>query len=375
LTALHLRIPGWVWLMGIKTIAYYVTAHGFGHGVRSTDIIRAIHGIRPEQNVIIVSQLPESFFRNRIPRGSFAYRQASFDIGMVQLDSIRVDVAATLEQARNLCERRTKLLDHEAAFIKECGVGMIVADIPAIPLEAAADAGIPGIAVGNFSWDWIYSAYQDQDARWSAIARAFTEGYERAELLLRLPFHAEMDVFPRVQDVPLVASPGRHRREEISELTGARPDFTWILLSFTSLDWDDSALEAVEKIVGCEFFTVLPLEWKRRNVHPINRAIIPFSDVLASSDAVISKPGYGILSECVANRKPLIYTERTDFVEYPILEAAARRYLKHLHIPSDSLYRGDLQGALDEIGKVPEPPDCLPLGGDSIAARRLLDFL
>jgi len=357
------------------TIAYYISAHGYGHGVRSCDIIRALLRIRPALRLMIVSDLPQAFLANRLAPGAFEYRQASFDIGMVQLDSIRVDIPATLERVWKLCENRNALKQRETEFLLSHDVRLVAADIPSIPLEAAAQAGIPGIAVGNFSWDWIYSDYQGQDARWRGVCRVFAEGYAQSRLLLRLPFHAAMDVFPDIEDVPLLAVPGCARREEMAALTGARPGVPWILLSFTTLDWDEFALRSVERLTGYEFFTVLPLAWERRNIHAIDRTDVRFSDVLASCDAVISKPGFGILSDCAVNRKPLIYAERTGFAEYPVLEAAIHRYLRHVHIPSARLYRGDLQQALDQIWKAPEPPETLASGGDRLAAKRMLALL
>jgi hypothetical protein len=355
-------------------IVYYVTAHGYGHGVRSCDIIRAIHGLCPKRPLTLVSDLPADFFRNRLPAGSFTRRPGSFDTGMVQLDSIRVDVQASLEKAERLCARRAEMVAREAEFLRRTAAKLVVADIPAIPLEAAARVGIPSVAVGNFSWDWIYSAYLDQDLRWGAVSQAFAEGYARANLLLRLPFHAEMSAFARIVDVPLLASPGRDRREEIGRLTGAGKDLRWILLSFTTLEWSEEALIKVGQIEGYEFFTVKPLEWSLPNIHAIDREVIPFSDAVASVDGVLSKPGFGILSDCMVNRKPLIYAERTDFGEYAILEAAVRRYLRHVHIPAQRLYRGDLGEALSSIDKSPEPLETLPLGGAETAARRLLSF-
>jgi hypothetical protein len=101
---------------------------------------------------------------------------------------------------------------------------------------------------------------------------------------------------------------------------------------------------------------------------------VVFSDMLASVDAVISKPGYGILSDCVVNGKPLIYADRSDFLEYPILVAAVQKYLKHIHIPQDDLYRGALRRSLDAIWDRPAPDETLPYGGAGIAAHRIAHF-
>jgi hypothetical protein len=357
------------------SIAYYITSHGYGHGVRSGSIIRAINELYPNLTVHIVSELPAPFLSNQIGSSRNRIRAKSFDVGMVQLDSIRVDVDATLRTAEQLLGKRDELVDTEANFFRKAGINLIVADIPGLPLEAAALAGIPRVAVGNFGWDWIYSDFLGRSPRWRAIAEMFREQYAKANLLLRLPFCEEMSAFPQIEDIPLVANPGRSRREEISALTGCDPEKRWILLSFTTLNWGREALECVENIREYEFLTVLPLRWETGHIRALSREQIAFSDVIASADAVISKPGFGILSDCLVNNKPLIYADRVDFLEYPVLEASIKKYLKHVFIPVSKLYAGDLRESLDLIWESPAPPLKLERGGDRIAAQRIAGFL
>jgi len=355
-------------------VAYYITAHGYGHGVRSADIIRAVNSLYPDIEVHIVTGLPHSLLWNRIGSEKIIIHSRSFDIGMVQLDSIRVDVAATLDRALNLYAAREELLANETAFLKETGIDLVVSDIPSLPLEAAARAGIPRLAVGNFSWDWIYSEFLADDRRWRPVTEMFREQYARADLLLRLPFHDEMAAFPIKEDIPLVARPGKLCRERIAGLTGCDPEKKWVLLSFTTLDLSEEALARIERITDCEFLTVLPLEWRRSNIHAVAREQASFSDALASVDIVISKPGFGILSDCVVNNKPLIYADRTNFLEYPVLEASIKKYLKHVHISMEDLYRGDLEPSLSKVEPAAEPAESLPYGGDEIAAQRIQEL-
>jgi hypothetical protein len=357
------------------SIAYYITSHGYGHGVRSCSIIRAINRLYPDLTVHIITQLPQGFISSQAGSARNPIRAESFDVGMVQLDSIRVDIEATLAKIEDIGNRRPELVKQESGFLRDKGIRAVVADIPGIPIEAAARVGIPSIAVGNFGWDWIYSDYVARDLRWNSAIDMFREQYARAGLLLRLPFCEEMKAFPRIEDIPLVAAPGTSRRSEIAALTGCDERKKWYLLSFTTLDWSEETLARVEDILDCEFITVLPLEWHRRNIHAISRKQMTFSDVIASADAVISKPGYGILSDCIVNRKPLIYADRSDFREYPILEAAIRRYMKYEHIPAEKLYAGDLEESLNAIWTRPEPEMELKAGGDRIAAERIAGFI
>ena len=103
----------------------------------------------------------------------------------------------------------------------------------------------------------------------------------------------------------------------------------------------------------------------------MDRAEVRFSDVLASCEVVVSKPGFGILSDCVANAKPLVYAEREDFIEYPLLERELMRYLIHVHIPAVVLYAGRLGAALSAVKTAPEPPESMPGGGAEQAAALL----
>ena len=355
-------------------IAYYITSHGYGHGVRSAGIIRAVHQLFPQLAVNIVSELPSAFLTNQIGEGRHAFRARSFDIGMVQLDSIRVDVEATLNRIEQLYSKRREIVDEEREYLAGRGIGLVVADIPGIPIEAAAALGIPSLAIGNFGWDWIYSEFAPRDPRWQSIVGSFREEYGQTDLLLRLPFCEEMHAFPRRKDIPLVASPGVSRRAEIAQLTGSDPGRKWILISFTSLGWDSEALSKVARLADYEFFTVRPLQWPQSCIHALDRERVRFSDVLASVDAVISKPGFGIVSDCIVNGKPLIYADRTDFMEYAILVSAIRKYLKSVHILSMDLYRGELRKSLESVWNLPEPKATLARGGDVIAAHHIASY-
>jgi hypothetical protein len=355
-------------------IAYYISAHGYGHGVRSADILNALLADEPSVRVTVVTDLPARFLENRLAGagGDWRIRAGAFDVGMVQRDSIRVDVAATLEKALDLLARRERLVAAETSWLREADVDLVVADIPSIPLEAASVAGIPGVAVGNFSWDWIYAPFAETDVRWKPIIEMFAEGYRRAETLLKLPFSPAMDVFRRRVELPLLAKPGTPRRQEMAQRTGADEQKIWVLLSFTTLDWDEAALATVAGLDDYEFFTVKPLAWSGWcNIHAVDRAEVRFSDVLASCEVVVSKPGFGILSDCVANAKPLVYAEREDFIEYPLLERELKRYLKHVHIPAVDLYAGRLGAALSAVKTAPEPPESMPGGGAEQAAALL----
>ncbi len=355
----------------MKKIAYYITAHGYGHGARSCDIIQALRTVAPNQPIIVKTDLPEAFMQSRLPK-DIELRRGAFDVGLIQKDSIQVDLDASLKALEALYARESELVPQEIKFMRSENIGVVVSDIPAIPLAAAQQSGLPHIATGNFGWDWIYEKFGRQDPRWLPYIEKFRMIYAQTDLLLRQPFAEPMEAFPNKIDLPLLTQAGQNKKEKIAEITSADPGKRWILLSFTSLELEPPALEQLSQRSDCEWFSVEPLKWKDSSVHCITQADVCFADMVASVDIVVTKPGFGILSECIANQKPIIYTDRADFREYGVLVNSIGRYCRHAFIPNSELYAGQLERALVQIEKAPEPLECIAGGGAVMAAREIL---
>ncbi|MDF7800763.1 hypothetical protein P4C99_14910 [Pontiellaceae bacterium B1224] len=359
----------------MSTIAYYITAHGYGHGTRSCDILNAIRKADADVSIIVKSDLPITFLESRLPK-NIEIRPGAFDLGLIQKDSIQVDLKASLEAIEKLYEREEDLIAQECRFLADENVGVVVADIPAIPLEAAQRCGIPNIACSNFGWNWIYSEFVEQEPRWQFFVDKFQAVYEKTDLLLRQPFAELMSAFPCQIDLPLLAKPGNCRRAEIAAATGADSAKNWVLLSFTTLNLDFQALENLKQLQDrYELYTVEPLAWPGTGIHSVPRSLFPFADVLASSDLVVTKPGFGIVSECIANNKPIIYSDRKNFLEYPVLVKSIEQYCRHAFIPNQELYSGDLLRALTEAEQSAPPKEEMPRGGAEQAAQIILNQL
>ncbi len=358
----------------MKKIAYYITAHGYGHGTRSCDILNALRAANPTVPIIVKTDLPIDFMKSRLSDG-IDLRQGAFDVGLIQKDSINIDLDASISAIEKVYARESELIEQEVAFIQEENIGVVVADIPAIPLAAAQQAGIPNIACANFGWDWIYSEFIDHDPRWKTYMDKIRQVYEKTDLLLRQPFAEPMAAFNNQVDLPLMAKPGTTRRELITATTGSDSKKRWALLSFSSLNLDQGALETIAQLKDYELFSVEPLRWADSNIHSIPRSVVSFADILASCDVVITKPGFGIVSECIANNKPIIYSDRKNFKEYPVLVASIERFCQQAFIPNAELYSGRFKRALQDIEMASEPPEQIKDGGAELAAQHILDRL
>lgn len=65
-----------------------------------------------------------------------------------------------------------------------------------------------------------------------------------------------------------------------------------------------------------------------------------YENVVRAVDVVATKPGYGIILECIANDTALLYTSGGDFREYPVLVEAMPKYLRCAFIERDDLFAG-----------------------------------
>src|SRR5262249_20386863 len=101
---------------------------------------------------------------------------------------------------------------------------------------------------------------------------------------------------------------------------------------------------------------------------------LAYQDLVRAADVVVTKPGYGIVSDAIAAGARMVYTERGGFPEYPILLAEMPRHLPCAHLGNAGLQAGRWGPALESVvaRPMPPPPD---LDGADAAARRLLSFV
>jgi hypothetical protein len=128
-------------------ILYYLTAHGYGHAVRSVTLCNEL-----SENVRLIfrTTLPSIFFHEEVKR-PFELFPARFDCGCVQKDSVTVDKKETLQAYMRLADQNTAHLEEEVKFCGEQRVDGIVSDITPFAFEVAQKAGLPSVAVSNFS--------------------------------------------------------------------------------------------------------------------------------------------------------------------------------------------------------------------------------
>ena len=357
-----------------RRLAYYITPHGFGHAIRSLEVANQLLLRAPELEIIIVSTIPEFLLNQNLQR-SLSVRARQLDIGLVQQDSLRFDLSATLKGLHLLHAHRTHLVSEETNFLETSGIQAVICDIPFLPFAAASQAGIPAIGISNFTWDWIYQAYIPSDSRWASLVNWIRKSYEKCDLFLQLPMHGDCSACPRVQDVPLVARRAQKDRDETRKILKLNSERKVYLVSFASLELTETAQKRVQDINHALFLYKHPLSFHFSNGICLDDLPLSYEDVVAAVDGVITKPGYGIVADCLAHSTPVIYTDRGVFPEYDILVQEMSKELTAVYLSSEDLYGGKWRTAISELENKPRHESTIPCNGAEVCAEVILQYL
>jgi len=352
-------------------IAYYITAHGYGHAIRSLEVIKDLQRTGPNAALTIVSAIPSFLIAQNLD-APLPQRKHSLDVGMVQRDSLRFDLEATRQVVAALKERQQALVEEEMRFFERGRITAIVADIPFLPFVAASRYGIPNVGLGNFTWDWVYQHYAAGDSRWQELVDWIREAYRHCELFLQLPMNGDCSACPRVVPVPLVARRARRGRQEVREILGIDEERPAYLISFTALDLPPDAQRRLERVPGAVFLYREPLRFRFANAYCVDEADVSYAELVAAADGVITKPGYGIIADCLAQRTPVIYTDRGDFPEYEILVKEMNRRLPVVYLSSEDLYAGRWEKAIRQLPICENHTPTMATDGSRVCAQAIL---
>jgi len=285
-------------------ILYYISGHGFGHASRAIELIRELRAQRPDARVVVRTSVPRWLFAP-IAGGTVEVQALETDPGVVQTDSLHVDEEQTARNAGRFFADFDRRAAIEAELIRGVGADLVAGDIPPLAFAAAERAGVPSVAIGNFTWDWIYGIYPAFERVAPDVKPAIRRAYATATHALRLPLHGGFEPMAgRVVDIPFIARRSARDRAQTRRRLGIAGDRPVLLPSFGG-HGVNLPLEALRR---SERFTI---------IEPVREPAdgLLYQDLVAAADVVVSKPGYGIVSECVANATALLYTSRGRFVE------------------------------------------------------------
>lgn len=306
--------------MNMKNVLFYITGHGYGHATRCIEILKAMVNENSDYFCHIKTNAPEWLFNLNLTK-NYQYNYFFSDIGVAQQDWLTVDKQTTLAAFSELWLDKNMIKERETAYIREHKIELIFADIPPIAFEIAQAAHIPGIAFGNFSWDWIYKPYIQEFPAYATVIDAIQTAYAKATLLLRLPFHGDMSAFPRIEDVPLIGRKAKISQQQVRDALPFKigQNQKMVIIALRPEDLKRIDLARLRKFENIKFLAFAKKKSEDGNLIWLPHDFLPYQELVNAADSVVSKLGYGIVSECIINQTPLVFTSRSDFAEYDVL--------------------------------------------------------
>lgn len=360
-------------------LVFYISGHGFGHAARDVEIINAL-SVRTDVDITVRTDVPEWFLREslRIPVTRVA---GAVDAGMVQPDGISLDEDASAGAAADFYKDFDARTTHEAAFIRSVGADLVLGDIPPLASAAAATASVPSVAVGNFTWDWIYGSYPQFASLAPGVIDRIASGYRQTTVALRLPFCGGFATMPRIEDVPLIARMARHSKAETRQRLRFDAEQPLVLASFGGHNGQvelgpltSDALTVVS--VGDESLNDAARPGLRvLSSDRLRHAGLSYTDLLAASDVVLSKVGYGIVADCIANQVPLLYTHRGRFVEQDVFARELPDVLRCRYVDAAVLREGNWTADASTLLQQAPPELTVAVNGADVVAARIQQML
>jgi hypothetical protein len=243
-------------------------------------------------------------------------------------------------------------------------IDLVLSNVAYLPLAAAAQAGIPAMAMCSLNWaDLFLNCFRAEP--WAAsIHSQMLAAYCSAKDFLRVTPGMPMDSFPNRQCIGPLATlpePDHSRRAQVAQRLSIPQTARWVLMAMGGMAFRQPIEHWPQRD---DIYWLVPEDWgvSRVDVRSIEHAGCNFTELLATADAVLTKPGYGTFVEAACCGTPVVYVGRDDWLE----EAPLVQWLKDngraVEVTRTQLAQGDFSAALAEVRVRPAPDLPQPTG-------------
>jgi hypothetical protein len=339
-----------------------ISAHGLGHLAQTAPVIEALQVRVPELRLTIRSALPRLRLDQSIA-SQFDYVDEARDFGFVMYNAVDIDFSATAKAYIDFHRSWSERVSVEADWLRAHRIDAVLTNVAYLPLAASACAGLPSASMCSINWADLFLHYFAAEAWAGKIYEEMLSAYRDACCFLRVSPGLPMTKLDNRQDIGPIARLGKGDRQRLSRQLGLAGGNRWILIAMGGMEFR-LPVESWRHIPG--FSWLVPNAWnvRREDVRPFDSTCIDFANLLASVDAVITKPGYGILVEAACNGVPILYLQRDDWPETPYLSAWLAKHARSAVLGRARLMKGDFTEELAQLWADQAPDIPLVTGVD-----------
>lgn len=370
-----------------------ITSHGYGHAAQTAPVLNLLHqrmshpagrywrsqpiaGAQrprpprmlrnavskpPELRITVRSDVPLAHLRTRI-NAPFTHLPGGDGIGMAMSSALDIRIGESRAAYRAFHADWDRRVTDEARLLRELGADMVLSNVGYLPLAGAQLAGIPNAALCSLNWSDIYRHYLGDDG----IAAQILSCYAGADAFLRATPGMAMDDLRNLVAVSPIAATGNNRRAELDQHLDLSAGEKLVLVSLGGIA-SRLPIGRWPRTEGVRW--LVQQSWQAGHPDAIILESLPmkFSDLLASSDALVCKPGYGSFVEAACCGVPVLYVSRADWPESPALIAWLQQHGVCREVSREALEQGRIAAALEEIWNAPRPKPVIPEGAEQVA--------
>jgi hypothetical protein len=356
----------------MKRLYVAISHHGLGHLAQTAPVLHALRQDTGEIELVIRSALPHHRLAARIAP-PFQHIDTASDCNFVMHDALHLDSDASLAAYRTFHADWKARVDAEAARLESLRLDAVFSNVGYLPLAAAQRAGLPNVAMCSLNWADLFAHYLGHAPEAETLHADMLAAYRGADLFLRPEPSMPMPALGNGHGVPPIASVGERHRDAIDKRLGIAPEDRLVLIGMGGIDYRPP-VERWRPLPGIVWLVPDAWDVRRPDMRPFSEAGLPFPGLLASVDALLTKPGYGSFVEAAAAGIPVLYLPRPDWPETPWLADWLEVNARARQINAMALEKGELMPALLELWGQPERP-APRVNGAVLVARRLRDLL
>ena len=272
----------------------------------------------PDLRVSVCSVLPRDVVASRLD-GPFAYHCIELDPVLQMFNAWEVDVPASQQVYRTFHDNWETGLQQDVELLRQLNPDVVLADIPYRILSAAAQLEIAAIGMCSLNWADIYASYCTGDRTDRQIIAQMIAGYRAAHTFLTPQPAIPMPQLDNTRAIGPIARRGVRQKSSLCEHYGIAEDVNIVLVALGGIA-TDIPLDLWPRMENTVWlFAAAAGRLERDDLLDVSAVDLSFIDVLASADAVITKPGYGTYTEAVCNAVPVLSIERPDWPETAVL--------------------------------------------------------
>ena len=331
-----------------------ISFHGYGHIAQAAEVIAALAAQHADLRLTIKCAAPRDVLARRI-QIPFTHIQSASDVTMAMHSTLAVDIDASALAYHDFHRDWPIRLAQYTALLQQAQPDVVLANVAYLPLAAARHVGIPAAGLCSLNWADIYAHYCGTRPEAAAILAEMRAAYASAAYFMRLqPAMPMRDLDNRIALDPLARS-GHSQRAQINLQLGLAADDRLVLVNMGGMQFRPP-MEGWPRLPGVHWLVQQDWQVQHADAHALESLNLAFTDVLASCDAVIGKPGYGLFTEAAVNGVPLLYLAREDWPEEAYLVDWLMRNGRCQVVSSAAIASGELAGDLAKLWAQPSPP-------------------